>query len=192
MAYLGQKIAKNAQSWLKLKLESSCIQWRHPLIKICVFWGSNGSLKVQLSAKIESHCLWKQITATVYCPAHFFPSVRSDGSWALSSGLKCLPRRLLDGANLRVNCTWMNMCGSFHWPTTLGWQVDYWFLSPKESGCARIFFMSMCAKSLTCITLLGFQNWFDMYRWRHQTSSQNGQNWRFSMALHPGGFGIEM
>ena len=30
MAYLSQKTAKNAQSWLKLKLESSCMQYKHP------------------------------------------------------------------------------------------------------------------------------------------------------------------
>ncbi len=148
--------------------------------------------KYGLVPKMSNIAVGAQITATVYCPTCFFVLTlyrTGPGPYLLVSN-SCLEGCLME-LILGLIVTKLPCAGPFSGPPPLDCAGTLLIFATKESGCAGIFFRSMCAKSLTCITLLGFKKWLDVYWWRHQSSSKNGKRWHFSTALHPG-LGIEI
>ena len=77
MLLLGQYRELEAQTWLKLKLESSCIHCKHLEVKIRFSLGPIYGQKYAEVPKLHPVADWPQNTATTYCPTHFF-GVRLD------------------------------------------------------------------------------------------------------------------
>ena len=69
---LGQYLELEAQTWLKLKLESSCIQCNHLQVKIGDFLGPSYGRKYGEVLKLRLVADGPHITATTYCPTPDF------------------------------------------------------------------------------------------------------------------------
>ena len=72
MLVLGQFRELEAQTWLKLKLESSCIHCKHLEVKIHFSLGSICGQKYDKVPKSRLVADGPQIIATTYCSTRFF------------------------------------------------------------------------------------------------------------------------
>ncbi len=133
-----------------------------------------------------------QITATVYFPTCFFFLTldrTGPGPYLLVTNA-CLEGCLMD-LILGLIVTKLPGAGPFSVPPPLDCAGTLLIFATKESGCAGIFFRSVCAKSLTCITLLGFKNGLTCTDEGTNQVAKTGGKWHFSTALHPG-LGIKL